>query len=66
MFSQSGTDVLLRRDEGSGKPCAMIEPNKIMVPTRTDGLEPGQCVLGRKYNNTKNDALHDSPLLAYR
>ena len=25
MFSCSGTDVLLRRDEGSGKFCAVIE-----------------------------------------
>ena len=25
MFSCSGTDVLHRRDEGSGKPCAVIE-----------------------------------------
>ena len=25
MFSCSGTDVLPRREEGSGKPCAVIE-----------------------------------------
>ena len=35
MFSQTGTDVLPRRDEGSDKPSATIEPHRIMVPTRT-------------------------------
>ena len=34
MFSQTGTDVLPRRDEGSDKPSATIEPHRIMVPTR--------------------------------
>ena len=32
MFSQTGTDVLPWRDEGSGKPSATIEPHRIMVP----------------------------------
>ena len=36
MFSQTGTDVLPRRDEGSDKPSATIEPHRIMmVQTRT-------------------------------
>ena len=35
MFSQTGTDVLPRREEGSDKPSATIEPHRIMVPTRT-------------------------------
>ena len=35
MFSQTGTDVLPRRNEGSDKPSASIEPHSIMVPTRT-------------------------------
>ena len=35
MFSQTGTDVLPRRDEGSDKPSATIEPHRIIVPTRT-------------------------------
>ena len=34
MFSQTGTDVLPRRDEGSDLPSATIEPHRIMVPTR--------------------------------
>ena len=35
MFSQTDTDVLPRRDEGSDKPSATIEPHRIIVPTRT-------------------------------
>ena len=35
MFSQTGTDVLPRRDEGSDKPSATIEPHRILVQTRT-------------------------------
>ena len=35
MFSQTGTDVLPRRDEGSDASRATIEPHRIMVPTRT-------------------------------
>ena len=35
MFSQTGTNVLSRRNAGSDKPNATIEHLKIMIPTRT-------------------------------
>ena len=37
MFSQTGTDVLPRMDDGLDKPIATIEPHRIRVPL---GLEP--------------------------
>ena len=34
MFSCSGNDILPRRDEGSGKPCAEIKLYSTLAPTR--------------------------------
>ena len=39
MVSQTGTDVLPRRDERSDKPNAMIEPHRIMVTHNGDDDE---------------------------
>ena len=40
MFSCSGTDVLPWRNEGSGKPCAVIEALEYIGPH--SGFEPGR------------------------
>ena len=52
MFSQTGTDVLPRRDEGSDKPSATIEPHRIMVPTRTRTQAAGLKVRCRYHYTT--------------
>ena len=52
MFSQSGTDVLPWRDEGSDKPRATIEPHRIMVPTRTRTQAAGLKVRCRYHYTT--------------
>ena len=52
MFSQTGTDVLPRRDEGSDKPSATIEPHRIMVPTRTRTQTAGLKVRCRYHYTT--------------
>ena len=38
MFSCFSTDVLPQRDEGSGKPCALIKPYSMLVPTQGSNL----------------------------
>ena len=52
IFSQTGTDVLPRRDEGSDKPSATIEPHRIMVPTRTRTRASGLKVRCRYHYTT--------------
>ena len=52
MFSQTGTDVLPCRNEGSDKPSAMIEPHRIMVPTRTRTQTVGLKVRCRYHYTT--------------
>ena len=52
MFSQAGTEVLPRRDEGSDKPSVTIEPHRIMVPTRTRTQAAGLKVRCRYHYNT--------------
>ena len=52
MFSQTGTDVLPRRDEGCDKPSATIEPLRIMVPTRTRTQAAGLKVRCRYHYTT--------------
>ena len=52
MFSQTGTDVLPRRDEGSDKPSPTIEPHRIMVPTRTRTQAAGLKVRCRYHYTT--------------
>ena len=52
MFSQTDTDVLPRRDEGSDKPSATIEPHRIMVPTQTRTQAAGLKVRCRYHYTT--------------
>ena len=52
MFSQTGADVLPRRDEGSDKPSATIEPHRIMIPTRTRTQAAGLKVRCRYHYTT--------------
>ena len=52
MFSQTGTDVLPLRDEGSDKPSATIEPHRIMVPTRNRTQAAGFKVRSRNHYTT--------------
>jgi hypothetical protein len=54
MFSQTGTDVLPQRDEGSDKPSATIEPHRIMVPTRTRMLNVMPITLKDSLINANN------------
>ena len=51
MFSQTGTDVLPRRDEGSDNPSAKVEPHRIMVPTRT-GIQAAGLKVRCRYHYT--------------
>ena len=65
MFNQTGTDVLPRRDEGSDKPSATIEPHRIMVATRTRTQATGLKVRCRYHYTTaahmlSNRYLHGS------
>ena len=59
MFSQTGTDVLPRRDEGSDKPSATIEPYRIMVPTRTRTQAAGLKVRCRYHYTTAEHGLQE-------
>ena len=52
MFSQTGTDVLPRRDEGSDKPSGTIELHRIMVPTQTQTQAAGLKVRCRYHYTT--------------
>ena len=52
MFSQTGTDVLPRRDEGSDKPSATIEPHRIIAPSRTRTRAAGLKVRCRNHYTT--------------
>ena len=52
MFSQTGTGVLPRRDEGSDKPSATIEPHRIMVQNRTRTQAAGLKVRCRYHFTT--------------
>ena len=46
MFSCSGTDVQLQRDEDWGTPCAVIEPYKILAPAQD--LNPSSWIHSQK------------------
>ena len=58
MFSQTGTDVLPRRDEGSDRPSVTIEPHRIMVPTRTRTQAAGLKVRCRYHYTTAAHICH--------